>query len=54
MTKKEIEDLLRDGFEDRAEGNYDLTEISREQAEAGIEAAQQFVEAMGKRLVKNQ
>ena len=42
--------LLRDGFEDRAEGDYGFAEISREQAEAGIEAARQFVDEMGRRL----
>ena len=42
--------LLRDGFEDRAEGDYGFAEISREQAEAGIAAARQFVDEMGRRL----
>ncbi len=42
--------LLRDGFEDRAEGDYGFAEIGREQAEAGIEAARQFVEEMVRRL----
>jgi len=46
--------LLRDGFEDRAEGDYGITEISREQAEAGIKAGQQFVEEMGKRLLEDE
>jgi uncharacterized protein (UPF0332 family) len=42
--------LLRDGFEDRAEGDYGFAEISRDQAEAGIEAVPQFVDEMGKHL----
>lgn len=42
--------VLRDGFEDRAEGDYGFAEIGREQAETGIEAARDFVEAMGRRL----
>lgn len=42
--------LLRDGFEDRAEGDYGFSEINRDQAEAGIEAARQFVTELGKRL----
>ena len=42
--------LLRDGFEDRAEGDYGLLEIGREQAEAGIQSARQFVEEMATRL----
>lgn len=42
--------LLRDGFEDRAEGDYGFAEISRDQAEAGIEAARQFVTELGRRL----
>ena len=42
--------LLRDGFEDRAEGDYGFAEISRDQAEAGIEAARQFVDEIGRRL----
>ncbi len=43
--------LLRDGFEDRAEGDYGFSEISRGQAEAGVEAAEQFVQEMGQRLL---
>lgn len=35
---------LRDGFEDRAEGDYGLTVISEEQARAGIASARQFVD----------
>lgn len=42
--------LLRDGFEDRAEGDYGFVEISRDQAETGIEAARQFVTELGQRL----
>lgn len=46
--------LLRDGFEDRAEGDYGFAEIGREQAEAGIEAARQFVDEMARRLESEQ
>lgn len=42
--------LLRDGFEDRAEGDHGLLEIGLEQAEAGIQSARQFVEEMATRL----
>ncbi|MDC8449428.1 MAG: hypothetical protein LV473_13850 [Nitrospira sp.] len=42
--------LLRDGFEDRAEGDYGFAEIGREQADAGIEAARQFDEKMVRRI----
>ena len=35
--------LLRDGFEDRAEGDYGLAPISPEQGQAGISAAHEFV-----------
>ena len=35
--------LLRDGFEDRAESDYGLVAISREQAVAGIASARRFV-----------
>lgn len=42
--------LLRDGFEDRAEGDYGFAEVGREQAEAGIAAARQFVDEMGRCL----
>ena len=42
--------LLRDGFEDRAEGDYGFAVISREQAEASLEASRQFVAEMTKRL----
>jgi uncharacterized protein (UPF0332 family) len=42
--------LLRDGFEDRAEGDYGFAVISREQAEVGLEASRQFVAEMTKRL----
>lgn len=41
---------LRDGFEDRAEGDYGLVTISKEQAHAGITAAREFVEAIIRRL----
>ena len=34
--------LLRDGFEDRAEGDYGLVAISREQASVGIAGARRF------------
>ncbi len=42
--------LLRDGFEDRAEGDYGFAIISREQAETGIDAAREFVNEMDHRL----
>ena len=42
--------LLRDGFEDRAEGDYGLVTISREQASAGIAGAMRFVTEMKRRL----
>lgn len=42
--------FLRDGFEDRAEGDYGFAIISREQAETGIDAAREFVNEMGHRL----
>ncbi|MBS0156438.1 MAG: HEPN domain-containing protein [Nitrospira sp.] len=42
--------LLRDGFEDRAEGDYGFAEIGRDQAEAGIEAARQFITELGRRF----
>lgn len=42
--------LLRDGFEDRAGGDCGFAEISRDRAEGGIEAAQQFVDEMAKHL----
>jgi uncharacterized protein (UPF0332 family) len=35
---------LRDAFDDRAEGDYGLVVISKEQACAGIAAAREFVE----------
>lgn len=41
---------LRNGFEDRAEGDYGFAPISREQAVAGIEAARSFVNEMITRL----
>ncbi len=42
--------LLRDGFEDRAEGDYGLATISEDQARAGIEGAHRFVRAGVARL----
>ena len=42
--------LLRDGFEDRAEGDYGLVAISREQASAGIAGARRFVTEVKRRL----
>lgn len=42
--------LLRNGFEDRAEGDYGFAEIDRSQAEAAVEAARQFVDELGPRL----
>lgn len=44
--------LLRDGFEDRAEGDYGLAMISDEQARAGIEGAQRFVREIRQRLTQ--
>lgn len=41
---------LRDGFEDRAEGDYGLTVISGEQARAGITAAREFLEEINRHL----
>ena len=41
---------LRDGFEDRAEGDYGLAEITKEQAHAGIAAAREFLEEISRRL----
>jgi uncharacterized protein (UPF0332 family) len=45
--------LLRDGFEDRAEGDYGLVVISRAQATAGIEAARRFVSAIKLHLAQS-
>ncbi len=45
--------LLRDGFEDRAEGDYGLVIISRAQATAGIEAARRFVSAIKLHLAQS-
>lgn len=42
--------MLRDGFEDRAEGDYGLTVISEEQARAGIAAAHEFLDEIIRRL----
>jgi len=42
--------LLRDGFEDRAEGDYGLVEISSDQAEASIDGARRFVGEIGRHL----
>jgi uncharacterized protein (UPF0332 family) len=44
--------LLRDGFEDRAEGDYGLAVISREQASVGIAGAQRFVTEMKRRFAE--
>lgn len=41
---------LRDGFEDRSEGDYGLVAISREQAVAGIASARRFVAEVKQRL----
>lgn len=41
---------LRDGFEDRAEGDYGLAVISEEQARSGIESASQFLEEINRLL----
>ena len=41
---------LRDGFEDRAEGDYGLAVISEEQARSGIESARQFLEEINRLL----
>ena len=41
---------FRDGFEDRAEGDYGLSVISEEQARTGIAAAREFVEEIVRRL----
>jgi uncharacterized protein (UPF0332 family) len=45
--------LLRDGFEDRAEGDYGLTAISREQASAGIDGARRFLKETKQRLQRD-
>jgi hypothetical protein len=42
--------LLRDGFEDRAESDYGLVAISREQAIAGLAGARRFVTEVKQRL----
>jgi uncharacterized protein (UPF0332 family) len=42
--------LLRAGFEDRGESDYELAAISEDQARAGIEGAQRFVRAVVERL----
>jgi uncharacterized protein (UPF0332 family) len=41
---------LRDGFEDRAEGDYGLAVISEEQARAGLAAAREFLDQINRRL----
>lgn len=41
---------LRDGFEDRAEGDYGLAAISEEQARAGIAAAREFLAEINRGL----
>lgn len=43
--------MLRDGFEDRGEGDYGLTVISEEQARAGIATAREFVDEIIRRLI---
>lgn len=58
MSEKEIRELLphhlflrlRDGFEDRAEGDYGLAAISEEQARVGIAAAREFLAEINRRL----
>jgi len=42
--------MLRDGFEDRAEGDYGLATISGEQALAGVAAAGEFLEEINRRV----
>ena len=44
--------LLRDGFEDRTEGDYGLVAISREQASVGIAGARRFVTEVNRRLAR--
>lgn len=44
---------LRDGFEDRAEGDYALAAISEEQARASIAAAREFVKVNRHTSCKN-
>lgn len=39
---------LRQGFGDRAEGDYDLTRISEERARNGLATAREFVEVVGR------
>ncbi len=39
---------LRDGFEDRAEGDYGLAEISDEQVRSGIAGAHEFVKSVSR------
>jgi len=41
---------LRDGFEDRAEGDYGVAVISEEQARAGLAAAREFLDQINRRL----
>ncbi|MGH7232257.1 MAG: HEPN domain-containing protein [Nitrospiraceae bacterium] len=41
---------LRDGFDDRTESDYGLAAVTREQAVAGIQAADEFVEEMARHL----
>ncbi len=45
--------LLRDGFDDRAESDYGLVTIAREQATAGIAGARRFVNEINDRLARN-
>ena len=61
MSRKELEQLLAKARRSvkAAErllqaGDYGFAEIGREQAEAGIEAARQFVDEMGRRLESEQ
>ncbi len=44
--------MLRDGFEDRAEGDYGLVTISEEQARAGIAAAREFLDEIDRQLTR--
>jgi uncharacterized protein (UPF0332 family) len=43
---RELFMFLRDAFEDRAEGDYGLAEVSREQASTNISAGHEFVLAV--------
>lgn len=41
---------LRDAFEDRAEGDYGLAEISREQVDNDLSAGREFVETIAQKI----